>query len=251
MVIGNITAGYTVKIFDTGKDATLPGGHIRLISEGAFQDSRQTVESIVRFSPDPNFKANSPPSAVVTSGKNHAKGTHVINGYNNDGVIDSDDMVLTEQFLPDVNQNALKAFADITIEGDLTGNPGPTHFWKDPFNDPPERPYIIHVTGDLDLSGNVQVYGVIFVEREVNITGSARVIGVVYAPNATEITEIKGAGSQEDQPVMGQLICGPRGVQPAGNHGDVQYVKPYVDAFNKFGGEKLNVDPIPGSWRQY
>jgi hypothetical protein len=251
MVIGNITAGYTVKIFDTGKDATLPGGHIRLISEGAFQDSRQTVESIVRFSPDPDFKANSPPSALVSSGKNHAKGTHVINGYNNDGVKDSDSMVLTEQYLPDVNQDALKTFADIIIEGDLTDNPGPTDFWKDPFNDPPERPYIIHVTGDLNLSGNVQVYGVIFVEGEVSITGSARVVGVVYAPNATQTIEIKGAGSPDDQPVVGQLISGTGGVQPAGNHGDVQYVKAYVDAFNNFGGEKLNIDEAPGSWRQY
>jgi hypothetical protein len=251
MLIGNITAEYTVKIFDTGTDTTLPGGHIRLISKGEFQDSRQTVESIIRFSPDPNFKANSPSTAVVTSGENHAKGTHVINGYDNDGVKNTDDMVLTEQYLPDVNQNALKAFADITIEGDLTYNPGPTDFWKDPFNDPPERPYIIHVTGDLDLSGNVHVYGVLFVEGEVRITGSARVIGVVYAPNTSDITEIKGAGKASEQPIMGQLICGPGGIQPAGNHGDIQLVQPYVDAFNKFGGEKLNVDEVPGSWRQY
>ncbi len=251
MVIRNITAEYTVNIYDTSKDATLPGGHIRLVSEGVFQDSRQTVESIIRFSPDPEFKANSPPAAVVTSGKNHAKGTHVINGYDNDGVIDTDDMVRTEQYLPDVNQDALKTFADIIIEGDLTDNPGPTDFWKDPFNDPPERPYIIHVTGDLNLSGNVHVYGVIFVEGEVRITGSARVVGVVYAPNTAGITEIKGAGSPDDQPVVGQLICGPGGVQPAGNHGDIQLVQPYVDAFNKFGGEKLNVDEAPGSWYQY
>ncbi len=49
MVIRNITAEYTANIYDTSKDATLPGGHIRLVSEGVFQDSRQTVESIIRF----------------------------------------------------------------------------------------------------------------------------------------------------------------------------------------------------------
>ncbi len=250
MIIGNITAGYTVNIFDTSTDATLPGGHIRLISKGEFQDSRQTVESIIRFSPDPDFKANSPSSAVVSSGKNHAKGTHVINGYDNDGVKNTDDMVLTEQYLPDVNQAALKMFADITIHGDLTDGQGLTSFWKDPSTTPP-TPYVIYVDGNLNLSGNTHVYGIFFVKGEVSITGSARVIGVVYAPNTSDITEIKGAGKASEQPIMGQLICGSGGVQPAGNHGDIQLVQEYVDAFNNFGGAVVNVNPVPGSWRQY
>jgi hypothetical protein len=250
MVIGNITAGYTVKIFDASKDATLLGGYVKLISEGVFQDSRQTVESIVSFSPNPNFHANSPFAAVVTGGENHAKGTKVINGYDNDGVLKSTDMVLTEQFLPDVNQDALKLFADIIIEGDLTDGQGLTSFWKDPSKTPP-IPYIIHVKGNLNLSGNVHVYGIIFVEGEVSITGSARVIGVVYAPNTESITEIKGAGKPSEQPVVGQLLCGPGGIQPAGNHGDVQLVDDYVEAFNNFGGDVVDVNPAPGSWRQY
>jgi hypothetical protein len=76
---------------------------------------------------------------------------------------------------------------------------------------------------------------------------------VIYAPNTINETEIKGGGNPNDQPIMGQLICGPGGIKPAGNHGDVQLVQDYVDAFNNFAGEVvLEVDsPVLGSWRQY
>jgi hypothetical protein len=50
---------------------------------------------------------------------------------------------------------------------------------------------------------------------------------------------------------VGQLLCGPGGIQPAGNHGDVQLVDDYVEAFNNFGGDVVDVNPAPGSWRQY
>lgn len=254
MVIGNITADYTVKILDNTEDTTLPGGNIRLISEGVFQDSHQTVETIVSFSPKDSSNATSPSAAVVTEGKNYKSGNHVINGYDDDGIENTDEMVLTEDStppatLPTVNQEALKAFADFTIEGDMTDGLGLTSFWKDP--DTKKHPYIIYVKGDLDFNGNVHIFGILFVEGEAVLKGAARVNGVIYAPNSEDTTEIKGGGNPNDQPIMGQLLCGKGGVEPAGNHGDVQLVQEYVDAFNNFGGANVNVNPAPGSWRQY
>lgn len=254
MVIGNITADYTVKILDNTDDTTLPGGHVKLISEGVFQDSTQTVETIVSFSPDDSSKANSPSAVIVTEGKNYQSGNHVINGYDDDGIENTDEMVLTEDStppatLPTVNQEALKAFADFIVEGDMTDGLGLNSFWKDP--DTKKHPYIIYVKGDLNFKDNVHVYGIIFVEGEAVLEGAARVHGVIYAPNSEDTTEIKGGGNPNDQPIMGQLLCGKGGVEPADNHADVQLVKEYVDAFNNFGGAVVNVKPAPGSWRQY
>ncbi|MCF8126438.1 MAG: pilus assembly PilX N-terminal domain-containing protein [Desulfotignum sp.] len=260
MIIGSITASYTVTTYDASDDGNgiyeplLPGGYLKLVSEGVFVDSTQTVESIVSFSPDGSSTANSPDKAVITSGDNTGSGSHVVNGYDDDGNVDPT-MVDTYTTLPTVNQNALKTFADFSfsslgngeVDGDLSGQ---SDFWKDaPDN---TQPYIVHVSGNLNISGNRHVYGIIFVEgSSVVLSGSVRIHGVVYAPNATVTTTINGGGSPGDQPVMGQVISGAGGVHASGNHADVQLVKDYVDAFNNFGGADVNVDTAPGTWRQY
>lgn len=261
MVIGNITASYTVTTYDASNDAygvydpLIPGGYIKIVSEGVFQDSTQTVETMVSLSPDDtSVIADSKDKAVITSGGNTGSGIHVVNGYDNDGNLNSD-MVETFATLPTVNQDALKTFADFSfaslgnseVDGDLAGQ---SDFWKDaPDN---TQPYIVHVSGDLDISGNRHVYGIIFVEgSEVTLSGSVRIHGVLYAPNATVKTTINGGGSPGDQPVMGQVISGTGGVHASGNHADVQLVQDYVDAFNNFGGAVVNVNPAPGSWRHY
>jgi hypothetical protein len=264
MDIGNTSVQYTVQITDSNQDNTLPDGYVRLVSEVVW-DSQQTVEMMVHIIRifDDAFKAKSPSNAVVTEGENHATGNHVINGYDNDGNENTEEMILTEHDLStlEINQESLKAYADFTFESDLTSglvdSLALNSFWKvppDPENpDLTPIPNIIHVKGDLDLSGNVHLYGIVFVEGEVVLKGTARVHGVIYAPNTINETEIKGGGNPNDQPIMGQLICGPGGIKPAGNHGDVQLVQDYVDAFNNFAGEVvLEVDsPVLGSWRQY
>jgi Tfp pilus assembly protein PilX len=260
MMIGNITATYTVTTYDSSigpygeYDPLIPGGYIKIVSEGVFQDSTQTVETMVSIIPiDNENNADSPEKAVITSGGNTGSGIHVVNGYDDDGNLDSD-MVETNADLPTVNQDALRTFADYSFSsltntevGTLSGQ---TDFFKDaPQND---QPYIIHVSGDVSISGNSDVYGIIFVEGdEVVLSGSVRIHGVIYAPNASVRTVINGGGSPGDQPVMGQVISGSGGVHASGNHADVQLVQAYVDAFNNFGGADVNVDPAPGSWRQY
>lgn len=260
MIIGNITASYTVTTYDSSNDSygvydpLIPGGYIKLVSEGIFQDSIQTVETMVSLSPKDGSDADSPYTAVTTSGGNTGSGIHVVNGYDDDGN-QASDMVETYAELPTVNQDALKTFADYSFPS-LTNTEVSNSLstQTDFFKDAPQntQPYIIHVSGDMFISGSSDVYGIIFVEgTSVVLSGSVRIHGVIYAPNASITTTINGGGSPGDQPVMGQVISGTGGVHASGNHADVQLVQDYVDAFNNFGGPVVNVDPAPGTWRQY
>jgi Tfp pilus assembly protein PilX len=261
MMIGNITASYEVTTYDASNDSfgvydpVIPNSYVKVVSVGVFQDSTQTVETMVSISPDDtSVIADSKDKAVITSGGNTGSGIHVVNGYDDDGNLASD-MVETYATLPTVNQDALRTFADYSFSS-LTNTEvsnslsGQTDFFKDaPQND---QPYIIHVSGDMTIGGSSDVYGIIFVEgTSVVLSGSVRIHGVIYAPNASITTTINGGGSPGDQPVMGQVISGSGGVHASGNHADVQLVQDYVDAFNNFGGAVVNVDPAPGSWRQY
>ena len=259
ITIGAITGNYAVKICDAtnnGETACaplIPSGYIKLISQGNFNDSTQTVESLVSLTPNDGSNANSPHKAVITSGDNTGSGTHVVTGYNDEGNAD-EDMVETFTTLPDVNQEALKAFADFSfssLENSEVDNAlsVQTDFWKDPPTD--TKPYIIHVTGNMSISGSRHVYGIIFVEGIVTLSGSVRVHGVIYAPNAYIETTINGGGTPWDQPVMGQVISGDGGVKASGNHADVQLVKEYVDAFNNYGGDLVDVNIVDGTWKQY
>ncbi|MDZ7664988.1 MAG: PilX N-terminal domain-containing pilus assembly protein [Desulfotignum sp.] len=258
MEIGDVSSGYTVTTHDArddGKglyDPLIPGGYVKLTSEGVFLDTVQTVEIFVRFSPVDASRADSPQKAVVTSGENTGSGGHVVDGYDQDGNEDTGSMVKTLTALPVVNQNALKIFADVSfttlendrVDADLSGQ---NSFWRNPPQN--TRPYIIHVSGDMNISGNRHVYGIFFVEGDVTLGDSARIHGVIYAPNALSATVINGITGYRS--VMGQVLAGPGGVHASGDHADVQYVKEYVDAFNNFGGDMVNVKPVPGTWRQY
>ena len=51
-------------------DALIPGGYVRLSALGTYAGSRQTSTCLVRFFPDPEFPANVPFKAVVSSGEN-------------------------------------------------------------------------------------------------------------------------------------------------------------------------------------
>lgn len=249
MVIENISSGYTVTTVDAD---LIPRGYLKLISEGVFLDTFQTVEMLVRFSPVDGSRANSPEKAVVTPGGNTGTGGLVVNGYDGDGNQDTEHMVQTGTALPWVNQDALKIFADVSlptlgndqVDADLAGQKS---FWRNPPQN--TRPYIIHVSGDMHISGSRQVYGIIFVEGNVTLGDSVRIQGVIYAPNALSSMSINSVTGYRT--VMGQVLAGPGGVHASGDHADVQYVKEYVASFNNFGGAMVNVVQVPGSWRQY
>jgi Tfp pilus assembly protein PilX len=259
LAISGMSGVYSVALSDSTNDGQgiyephIPGGAVRLESSGTYSDSSQKIEILVRMAPNPGSNADSPKKAVITSGGNTGSGPHIVNGYDNNGSYDPN-MVETFTTLPTVNQNALKTFADFSFAS-LTNSvvdaylSGQTGFFKDaPAN---TRPWIIHVQGNLTISGNRTVHGIIFVEgTTVTLSGSVRIDGVIYAPNATVKTTINGGGSPWDQPVMGQVICGSGGVHASGNHSDVQLVDDYVDAFNNFGGEIVDVNILAGTWKQ-
>ena len=256
--VGGTTGTFTVTISDSTDDSNgaydslIPAGYVKLVSDASLGNSSQSIEVLARLTPDDSSTANSPTAAVLTTGPNTGSGGHVVNGYDNDGIFNSSFILDNQPSLPTINQDALRAFADYSfsslgnseVDTNLTAQ---TNFFKDAPLD--TRPWIIHVTGNMSISGNRTVYGIIFIEgTTVTLSGSVRVEGIIYAPNATVSTTINGGGSPGDQPIMGQVISGSGGVQASGNHADVQYVKDYVDAFNNLGGDNVDVDIV--SWRQ-
>jgi Tfp pilus assembly protein PilX len=267
--ISGANGAYTVTVFDSSDDATLDEKTVRLVSQGTYANSTQTVEVHAEFAPDPGSSASSPAQAVITEGVNDTSG-HPVGGYDEAGCCEDPtdpgytapctdncdpDYMISENF-PDlstlgINEDALKLFADFIINGDLT-QPSQVNnisdFWE---NQALQDPYIIHVTGDMDIAGNDTFYGIYFVEGEIDISAAIRIHGVIYAPNSTAACKINGGGSPGNQPVMGQLICGPGGINASGNHANVQYVSEYVDAFNNYSGSVVDLNIKEGTWRQY
>ena len=255
-----LAGSYTVTLWDSRNDgqglfdSLLSPDHVRIRSMGSAAGSVQGVECLVRLEPGPDSSADSPYVAVVTQGQDTTPGGHGVNGWDNDGNrIDQpapNAMVRTDTDLPTVNQEALRAFADIRLPSLTDEIPGQTGFWRDaPLN---TRPFITHVTGNMSVSGNKTLYGIFFVEgSSVVLGGQVRVVGVIYAPNITQPLVIHGGGNSWDQPVMGQVLAGEGGVRASGNHADVQLVTQYVDAFNRYGGPRVDVIRLPGTWRQF
>ncbi len=258
LTMGSGIGNYTVTITDRTDDNNglfsdlIPPAHVKITSTGTVIDATQRLECYINFSPDPGSIAGSPYAAVVTQGDNPGNRPYPVNGYDDYGNLDAtpipNSMVYTSSTLPRVNKDALKAFADHCLT-DLTDTlVGQSDFWKDaPLN---TKPYIIHVSGDMIVSGSKHFYGIIFIEGEVRLKENVRVHGVIYAPNAVTPVEINSAGTHWDRPVMGQLIAGPGGVAGTGHDAAVQLVKSYVDTFNNYGGSKVHVEIAPGSWRQ-
>lgn len=246
-------------------DPLIPAGFVRLVSEGRIPDAYQRIQVFVELIPDPTVKIDVDDKAIITTGPNLGSGTHVVNGYDSFGNLDTDNMVAPFTDLPTVNQDALIGLADFSFDQltdtevsnvlqadpSTTDAPTPqTDFWKDPPKD--TKPWIIHVEGNMDLHGNFTVFGIIFVEGStVEIRGNARVHGIIYAPNATVRTSIRGGGTPWDQPVMGQVLCGSGGVWAAGNHADVQLVPEYVEALRNLGGDVVDAEIATGSWKQF
>lgn len=257
LVLGGLTGTYGVTIFDATDDhngnwdSQLPGGMLRLVSEGRCQTAYQALSCRVTLSPVVGSGANSPPIALVSAGPvSLAGGTPATMGYDEYGHA-AMGMVQAHTALPPVNHTALKALADhavATLDNETFDDllSGCTGFYRDSPAD--THAWITWVSGDLILSGSRRLYGIVFVEGErVALSGAAAIHGVLYAPHAREVL-IPDAGSPGHQPVMGQLLAGPGGVRTTGTGMGVQLVGEYVDLFNEAGGASLDVSVVPGSW---
>jgi len=260
--LGDRAGSYAVTISDGLDDnlglydPLLPTGVIKLQSTGTLWDSTQNIEVFVELTPDPAVTVDIDKKAVITSGDNTGSGPHVVNGYDEFGNLDTTNQVETFAVLPDINQDALKALADFSFDSFGNGEAavmdaaGVVDFWKNPPTN--TKPWITHIKGNLNVTGNRTLYGVFFIEgTTVDLRGTVRVHGILYAPNATVHTEIHGGGSPWDQPVMGQVVCGTGGVVANGNHADVQLVPEYVDALKNLGGDTMLVEFMQGTWKQY
>lgn len=257
LALGGLTGSYGVTLFDATDDnngnwdTQLPGGVVRLVSEGRCQTAYQALSCRVKLSPVVSAGANSPPIALVSAGPvSFADGTPVTMGYDEYGHA-AMGMVRANTALPPVNLTALKALADhavTTLDNDAFDDvfSGCTGFYRDSPAD--TQPRITWVFGDLALSGSRRLYGVVFVEgQRVVFSGSAGIHGVLYAPHAREVV-IADAGSPGNRPVMGQLLAGAGGVRTTGTSMGVQLVGEYVDMFNEAGAATLDVTVVPGSW---
>ena len=251
-------------------DVGEPGGRNDLRIAEVFRrrgDAYQRIQIFARLIPDPTVHVDLDDKAIITSGPNNA-GPQLVTGYDSFGYTDPDDpnyMVDTFTTLPTVDQDGVRGLADFSfaqltdtelndvLQEDPPSTKAPTpqtDFWKDPPAN--TQPWIIHVRGNLDISGNVTLYGIIFVEGDTAaVRGQSRVHGILYAPNATVYTEIHGGGTPWAQPVMGQVICGSGGVVADGNHADVQLVPEYVEAFRNLGGDVNTAELVAGSWKQF
>jgi hypothetical protein len=269
MFTGDVLGWYTLYTYDRTDDNNgiydplVPAGYVKLVSEGRIPDAQQRIEIFVQLIPDPTVTVDVDDKAIITSGGNSSPQS--VHGYDPYGNEDDANMVDLNTTLPTVDQDGVRALADFSfdeltdteVENVLQEDPPSTaaptpqvDFWKDPGTE--TKPWVIHVKGDLDISGDFILYGIIFVEGGiVNIRGKSRVHGIVYAPNATVFTKIRGGGAPNAQPVMGQVIAGDGGVVADGEHADVQLIPAYVEAFRNLGGDVNTAEIADGSWRQY
>lgn len=93
-------------------------------------------------------------------------------------------------------------------------------------------PNIVHVKGDLVVSGGIDLYGIWIVEGDVTLHGSARIYGVVYLPNATS-TIITGGGNPSQSTIQGGIISHGN-ISGTGNHISVQHQPEYMKVFCGF-----------------
>lgn len=250
--VGGIEAAFSVSLSDCTADENgifnelLPAGHVLLKSTGNWIDAVQPVSCIVRISPKEGTDAAFPRAAVVSSGSVTGPLIALDDLGDADGT-----MVRAPVALPAANASGLQAQAEMafsTLDNDAWDSAlgGIGSFWSDP---PAEtRPRIFYIQGDLEISGERLLYGIVLVEgRRVTLGGESGVRGVLYAPNATDV-RITNAGAAGRNAVTGQLITGPGGVAVSGNPVSVQCAPAYVDAFNVAAGSGVNMEVVPGSW---
>ena len=230
-------------------DALLPPGHVMVTCLGTYLDAAQTVSCLVNMTPGGTAPAAFPQKAVVSAGAV----TGPVVTLNNFGV-ENGSLLLSDTTLPEANAAALKSFADTVFpsldnEAYDTSLDGIDSFWLDA---PAEtRPRIVYVQGNLDISGDRRLYGIIFVEGDrVELSGRTSIHGILYAPHATSIT-VSNTGASGRIACMGQFIAGPGGLQVSGNPAAFQLHHEYVDSFNEAAGSEVEIAMVTGSWRSF
>jgi len=251
--MGGVQGVFKVSLSDCTADENgiynelLPAGQVELKSTGTWMDALQTVTCIVRITPKEGTEAAFPQAAVVSSGSISGPLTAL------DDLGDENSLLLkTPAVLPEANEEGLKAMADaafFSLDNDAWDSAlgDIESFWRDaPAN---TAPRIIFIQGDLEISGDRQLYGIVFVEgRHIALDGESGVRGVLYAPNATDVS-VNNTGDPGRIAVSGQFITGSGGVAISGNRTSFQHVPDFVDAFNLAAGSKQDIEVLPGSWK--
>lgn len=252
---------YAVTVYDAtddenGKwDSNLQGGMLTIMSEGFRDEFYQVFSCNIRLTPSLKKVAASPRIAIISAGEvTVSGGKAALTGLNELGQ-DDPFMIQKNTPLPKVNQIALKAMADVVFvnlddaafDARLSARDS---FWRDPLEK--TVPYVIWISGDLTLSQNRVLYGIVFVEGERAIlTGEAHIDGIIYSPNAKE-TLIPGQkdGGFGVPSVKGQVITGIGGVKSTSAAIGVQLDCQYVEALNNMQGEILEAAIVSGSWHR-
>ncbi len=229
--------------------SALSGGCLKVMVTGNYRESTQVLSCMLQFKPNAEFPANAPFQAVVTSGRIEGPGAFPITGKSDLGVV-SNQMVASETTLPDINHDAVVALSDIAfsnLDNDEfdTSLSETSSFWKDRAH---TQPFMIFVNGNLTLSGERCLHGIIFVAGDrVTISEDVTVNGILYIPNASQVC-LQYTTTSSLPIVTGQLIVGASGIDVTGNPISVQLNSDYVDAMNRHFGAVIGVDIVPGSW---
>lgn len=224
----------------------LPADHVMLKSAGTWIDAMQTVSCIVRITPEEGTAATFPQVVVLSSGTVTGDPTILDDLGDEDG-----SLLLASAELPEANAKGLKAIADMAFS-DLDDDAWDAALYDDDsfWRDPPANihPRILYVQGDLEISGERQLYGIVFVEgKDVVLDDDSGVEGILYAPNATSVS-VQNTGPSGRIVVLGQMITGSGGVTVTGNQASFRHDPDYVDAFNIAAASEVKIDVVPGSW---
>ena len=236
---------------DDGKgifDPLLPAGHVRLTASGVFMGAMQTVSCLIEIAPDTGAPASFPRKAVAAAG--------VVSGgltaQDQWGVPDAA-MAVAGGPLPDANAAALRTAADIYVETlddaayDHNGL-GAVSFWKDPPAN--TRPHVVHVGGNLDLSGGRLLSGIVVVDGDrVSLSGTAGVRGVLYAPNASTVS-VYNTGNAGRAVSVGLLVSG-GDIDVTGAPVVARVADAYVDVFNSLAGPVVQARRVSGTWMSF
>ena len=253
--IGGIRGSYVVTLSDRTADENglfnklLPAGYVEAACIGTYLDAVQTVSCLVHMIPDEASPAAFPPKAVISAGS-VAGPMIVLDEFG----AEKNTLLQSGSALPEANITTLKVLAEAafsSLDDDVYDRAlaGIGSFWQDPPAD--TRPHIVYVRGDLDISGDRQLYGIYFVEgAHVVLSGAACAHGVIYAPNAESIS-VQNSGAVGRQVVSGLLVAGSGGVRVTGNQVAVQLHQDYVDAFNDVAGPHMDIEMAPGSWASF
>ena len=230
-------------------NALIPAGCIMMKSTGTWRDASQRVSCMVRLSPVENLAATFPQVALISSGSASGPLT-VLDDLGSENNL----MIQTEITLPEANEEGLKAMAETAFPSldndswDATLN-GIDSFWQDPPAN--TKPRILYVQGDLAISGDRKLYGIVFVEgKRITLEDESEVQGVLYAPFATSVM-FQNSDAPGRLAAAGMVVTGRGGLEIAGSALSIQVCPDYVDAFNTAAGSKVEIDVIPGSWKMF